>query len=94
MEEKVSRVSAIQNLTAIMYLFMASHPRKLVCFHHYKHSDQLDLFFDADEEETAKEWLERAEALTLPGVQVMWKYLGIERNEPFFVVSVNCMLED
>lgn len=92
MKEKVSRTSVIQNLAAIMYLFMASHPRKQISFHHYKHSDQLDLFFDGDEEETAKEWLERAEALTLPGAQVMWKYLGIERNEPFFVVCVTYML--
>lgn len=94
MNEKVSRESAIQNLTAIMYLFMASHPRKQVSFHHLAHSDQVSMFFDADEEETAKEWLERAEALTLSGTEVMWKKMDIESNEPFFVVSATCVLDD
>lgn len=92
MKEKVSRTSALQILGALMRVFLTLHPKKYANLHNFKHSIELNLFFDRDEKEMSIYWLERAEALTLPRTKVLWKELGTKRNDPFFVVSVTYML--
>lgn len=94
MKEKVSRTSVIQILAALMRVYLTIHPRKQANLHNFKHAVELSLFFDGDEEEMSKYWLERAESLVLPGAEVKWKSLKSSEDDHFYVVSVKHMLED